>query len=175
MVKSTPAQKAIDLYEKYNPKNLSPFPIENILNEHKDLKIYFLENMDDNVSGVIIYEPDEKNFSILVNNNHSKTRQYFTIAHELGHYFLHKSKLTTEKIIEDKNIEEKAFSLYRKKDNSSKIETEANSFAAELIMPEKLVKEIWESLKDIDNCAEIFNVSTLAMNIRLINLKLIEA
>lgn len=169
MVKSTPVQKAIDLYKKYNPQNLSPFPIENILKEHKDLKIYFLDNMEDSVSGVIIYKPDEKNFNILVNNNQSKTRQYFTIAHELGHYFLHKTTLTKKNIIEDK-----VFSLYRKEGNSNKIEVDANHFAAELIMPEKLVKEIWENLKDIDNCAEIFNVSTLAMNIRLINLKLIE-
>ncbi len=45
---------------------------------------------DSNISG-LIYKEDNKYF-ILVNDNYSLTRQYFTIAHELGHYFLHKNK-----------------------------------------------------------------------------------
>ncbi len=53
---------------------------------------------------------------ILVNKNHSLTRQRFTIAHELGHYFLHyKSSLSLE---EDRIMH-----------------IQANNFAGTLLLP----------------------------------------
>lgn len=58
--------------------------------------------------------------------------------------------------------------LYRRDEAvSTKLETEANNFAASLIMPAELVKRAWEKLRDVEDCAQVFNVSVEAMSIRL--------
>src|SRR3990167_4724504 len=63
--------------------------------------------------------------TILISNSDSKERQRFTIAHELGHFCLHKQKLD-KKCCTDK---------------STRIETEANVFAAETLMPKRMIYE----------------------------------
>ena len=57
-----------------------------------DIKVYE-GKLNKKISGAIRYDKDEDRFAILVNKNNVKTRQRFTIAHELGHYFLHKEFL----------------------------------------------------------------------------------
>jgi Zn-dependent peptidase ImmA (M78 family) len=52
-------------------------------------------------------------------------------------------------------------------------EREANSFAAELLMPEEKVREFWQLTHDITTCAEAFQVSQSAMAIRLERLGLV--
>ncbi len=171
--------KAIEVRQKYNPKNLSPFPYENIESEIQDLKFAYVDFTDDmsNVSGVIFFEKDAQRFTIIINKNDSKTRQHFTLAHELGHYFLHQDKLKIESAIIDRGDSlDSTKMLFRLSDQeSSQIEKEANNFAAELIMPENLVREVWGKVKDIEETAEIFDVSPLAMSIRLERLKLLES
>jgi Zn-dependent peptidase ImmA (M78 family) len=65
-----------------------------------------------------------------VNSLHAPVRQRFTIAHELGHLRLHEDALYVD-------------GLVRRDDKSSLAldpqEIEANAFAAELLMPRKLV------------------------------------
>lgn len=102
-------------------------------------------------------------FVIKVNRHEAKSRQRFTIAHEIGHYILHRDKIghgITDTI------------LYRSK-LSSNLEVEANKFAANLIMP---ITKIREKLAEVDRgidrsvaveLAQIFDVSTDAMEIRL--------
>jgi Zn-dependent peptidase ImmA (M78 family) len=52
-------------------------------------------------------------------------------------------------------------------------EVEANYFAAELIMPEEQVREMYDKLNgDIDDLASFFRVSKLAMAIRVDTLNL---
>lgn len=80
---------AEEISKKYNPDGLSPFPYENIQKDKLDLKILRTGKLPDTVSGIIGFFPEKSGFVILVNNTKSPTRQYFTIAHELGHYFLH--------------------------------------------------------------------------------------
>ena len=67
-------------------------------------------------------------------------RQRFTIAHELGHWRLHKGK----PLIVDQSV------MANKRDNISSEasdfeEIQANQFAAALLMPETLVRRIAES------------------------------
>ena len=168
---------AEQIRREYNPENLSPFPYQNITADKQDLSLK-ISNFDgdiDSISGATIYYPDKNIFDILINSNKPRTRQHFTIAHELGHYFLHQEILKNEKIIiDDDNIDSQRV-LYRI-DNAerNKIETEANNFAATLIMPEDLVKDAWRRLEDIQECAKIFNVSLIAMTIRLERLGLVE-
>jgi len=115
-----------------------------------------------------------------VNSEHSRTRQRFTIAHELGHLLLHAD--------EEFHIDEKR-PLARRDDVSSQAtdarEIEANQFAAELLMPKALVGASVEALIEadpeisveeaIDELANAYRVSTLAMTHRLTNLKIISS
>ncbi|MDN5274212.1 MAG: putative Zn peptidase [Candidatus Saccharibacteria bacterium] len=168
-----------DLAEKYasiyNSDNLTPFPYENITKTHHDLDILYLDPDDDNVSGVILYEEIEDKFSILINATKHSNRQNFTLGHELGHYFLHQDVLKQEKgFIDSDNSLDTSNILYRLDDaQQSTYETEANHFAAALLMPSQLVSEAWEVVHDIEECAKLFNVSTIAMTIRLTELGLV--
>lgn len=115
-----------------------------------------------------------------VNSSHSSTRQRFSIAHELGHFFLHKD----EAIFVDFG---KSFSRpsLRFRNNVSSMavnedEIEANTFAASLLMPipmlRRAVEEILKSDSDvvpdvvIRKLATDFHVSPAAMEFRLLNL-----
>src|SRR5579862_3784684 len=84
---------------QYNPDSLAPFPYENVMKKHTDLKVYFTALDDDAVAGAILFKEDE--YSILVNTNKASTWQHFALAHELGHYFLHKSTLVKERALVD--------------------------------------------------------------------------
>ncbi len=167
-----------DLAEKivseFNPEGLSPFPYQKIEEKYQDLMILLSDIGDSNISGAITYNKESSEFTILINKNKSPTRQYFTIAHELGHYFLHKDILKEEEVLVDSDSILEGRTLFRLDTaKSNLIETEANNFGASLIMPENQVYKAWEELKNIEECAKVFNVSVLAMTIRLAKLKLI--
>ena len=164
---------AEDYAKKYNPKNQAPFPYENILAEHTSLKVYFTVLDDDAVSGVILFKDGE--YNILINGNKPFTRQHFTLAHELGHYFLHQDILKGEQaIVDGDDAVDGPRILYR--DDATKnhrLELEANNFAASLIMPADLVRRAWDATHSIQETARIFNVSAVAMSVRLTKLGLI--
>jgi Zn-dependent peptidase ImmA (M78 family) len=158
----------------YNPDGLSPFPFEKITAANVDVAIAVSKNLPENVSGVIAYLSSESKYAILVNENKHVNRRHFTIAHELGHYFLHKEEIQKELFVDGDNVLEGGAMLFRKDDQpATQFEIEANNFAASLIMPEGLVKRAWGKLKDVDDCARVFSVSVEAMSIRLSRLGLI--
>lgn len=128
----------------------------------------FEDDLPERVSGFIVIqdkplEPYGKEKLIVVNENELATRQRFTIAHELAHYILHK----------EKNQE-----LYAHRDAGQYggIETEANTFASAILMPEKLVKEVIQSgPKFVDPVlllCQKFLVSQEAARVRLDQLRL---
>lgn len=169
---SETCDKAAALVARYNSDGVAPFPFERILLDERNLQITESDKLSEDVSGVIIHE-DEK-FIILVNSNSSDTRKYFTIARELGHYYLHRNFLEKEEIIIKSDEQEDDLMLSFEIDNSSPArEREANSFAACLIMPEDLVRKAWKALRNIEECAKVFEVSPTAMSIRLEKLGLI--
>lgn len=95
-----------------------------------------------------------------VNKLHNRKRQRFTIAHELGHYFMHK----------DKNVDYEDATFFRI-DNSSSIEYAANEFAAKLLMPEERIRKvISDGEKSLENLSTIFDVSIAAIKYRAISL-----
>jgi hypothetical protein len=131
------------------------------------------------VSGMVHCRPGGGGI-IGVNSEHSKTRQRFTIAHELGHLLLHAD--------EEFHIDEKRPLARRDAVSSQAIdprEMEANQFAAELLMPAALVRESWDALgqgeaevtseEAIEELARTYRVSPLAMTHRLTNLKIINS
>lgn len=116
------------------------------------------------VSGLI--QPSEtapSGYEIKVNRYELPERQRFTIAHEIAHYLLHREHI-------GRGIVDNV--LYRS-NLGSRIETEANQLAAEIIMPRALVRDrIKEEASSIDNAlaenlAQEFRVSTPAMRVRL--------
>ncbi|MDE0041060.1 MAG: ImmA/IrrE family metallo-endopeptidase, partial [Candidatus Poribacteria bacterium] len=99
----------------------------------------------------------------------------FTLAHECGHFLLHKREIAKEVHVD------KAFPMLMRDSMSamgiSEMEMEANLFAAELLMPAALISEELESNPidideedAIDELARRFKVSQSAMRFRLGNL-----
>jgi Zn-dependent peptidase ImmA (M78 family) len=120
--------------------------------------------LPDGISGEIRPDPEAPGqFIIRVNRNDSARRQRFTVAHEIGHFLLHRDEIGNG-ITDDV--------LYRSS-LSDRREAQANRMAADLLMPQDLVDE-WlgnaRTLK-VDNVigflADKFNVSEAAMKIRL--------
>jgi Zn-dependent peptidase ImmA (M78 family) len=121
------------------------------------------EILPDKISG--FFYRKNGNLAICINKDHGIHRKRFTLAHELGHHVLH----SNESLHYDKNPSEEA--IYFRSDVSSSEETEANHFAAELLMPQELVSKcIDNGITTIPDLADAFNVSEDAMNYRLINL-----
>lgn len=173
--------KAREVASVYNSKTLIPFPFMNIVRAKGDLEILY-DNLDDNrISGAIVYDKESKKYKILVNSSEMKERQYFTLAHEVGHYFLHGDflqKVDGKNSLVDSldNYESAMFRSASVVDEEIRMrEREANNFAAELIMPEIKVREAWDITDgdlSVEYYARMFSVSVSAMAIRMENLGL---
>lgn len=169
-------QRGEEVAAKYNPTGLYPFPFECITDDLKDLKIIELEGLKETISGAISYMAEPESFSIIINSRKPKNRKYFTLAHELGHYFLHRDalKASSQKMyIDTDHLVDVDGILYRDDGKADDVmEREANNFAGALLMPEAKVREVWGKLKNAQQCAEVFGVSLVAMSFRLQILKL---
>jgi len=132
----------------------APVPVV-MLAKALGLSVFTLDTFPDDVSGMI--KKEDGSYSIYVNSTHHSNRRRFTIAHEIAHYILHKEYIG-DGIVDD--------ALYRS-GLGTIMETEANAFAAEILMPFHLLSQ--ESLPDrtVNDLAEIFKVSTASMGIRL--------
>lgn len=129
--------------------------------------------LPEDLSGFLIR--DKHSIVIGVNSNHSETRQRFTIAHELGHLLLHPGE----------NYVDRNFPIFFRDEHSStaeiRAEIEANQFAADLLMPKRMILDLTKGSIDIDDnelvdkLADRFNVSPQAMTFRLTNLGLAES
>ncbi|MEO8608829.1 MAG: ImmA/IrrE family metallo-endopeptidase [Chloroflexota bacterium] len=131
------------------------------------------QELEDKVSGFLIIKNGQA--AIGVNQNHHPNRQRFTVAHELGHYVLHR---TLSNIFVDSTL-----TFYRdtnSTDGKTLQEIQANAFAAELLMPETIIRDYLRTYeidlydaRDVANLASKFGVSEQALTIRLVNLNLI--
>ncbi len=168
------AKLAEDMVRTYNPEHIAPFPFENVANAFTDLDVYFTDLDDYDTSGVILFKDDR--YAIIINTSKPETRQHFTLAHELGHYFLHKDLLHKEEsIIEGDDWLDGPNILYRMNGaEDMQLELEANNFAGSLLMPEALVRRAWKVTGSIQECAALFHVSAVAMSVRLTRLGLLK-
>ncbi|MGD8121172.1 ImmA/IrrE family metallo-endopeptidase [Vibrio sp. TRT 2004] len=125
------------------------------------------EVMPDHESGYIELI-DGYRFKIAYNVDHARVRQRFTIAHELGHYYLHRHLLG--KGTGDNRAYRSDGTRLDNLDIGQLQETEANAFAADLLMPKELIK-LWRDqglgFYEIQNRLE---VSESALSYRLQNL-----
>lgn len=158
---------------------VTSYPVEIVkICNNLGLKV-FEAYLKPNESGMIVVddkkwkEYDTDKF-IIVNITETPVRRRFTIAHELAHYILHKQDSL----------------LYAHRDYSEntqikeRIETEADYFAANVLMPEELVRECVEDIKErhggkilnlvlINEISRMFYVSETAARVRLQQLKMI--
>ena len=111
-----------------------------------------------------IKEGDDGIVTIRVNRHDVKTRQRFTIAHEIAHFLLHRHLLNTG-ITDDV--------LYRS-NQSDTIEKEANNLASDILMPKRIVQlligKFSDEFKDdalYEKVAEELGVSIIALKICL--------
>jgi Zn-dependent peptidase ImmA (M78 family) len=104
---------------------------------------------------------------IRVNVSEPETRRRFTLAHELGHWVCHCLG----------GRDEPVFCRHQDMDSwvDRALEREANVFAAELVMPEPEVREVFARHGDMNEVAAIFGVSPLAMHWRLYSFELVGA
>lgn len=155
--------------------NKPPVPVERIARLRSAEIRYVL--FDGEVSGLLAREGER--IVIGVNSLHSKARQRFTIAHELGHLELNHLELYKDNEIHvDRN-----FRVMLRDEKASQatdpIEMEANAYAAELLMPTKMLiaeRELRSNGVDyedddlIRSLATRYKVSMQAMTFRLANL-----
>jgi Zn-dependent peptidase ImmA (M78 family) len=132
------------------------------------------QNFTDNtISGVIISKNNKykifTNTFIKIQGKKNISHSSFTVAHELGHYFLHRSDLDRNTYFYNTFQNQK----HQYTEEEKTREKEANNFAAELLMPEMLVISKWNENKEkpdaIGILAHYFNVSYLAMSFRVAN------
>lgn len=115
---------------------------------------------------------NDDSYEIIVNSSNSMNRQRFTAAHELGHFVLHRHLLGNG-VSDNTAYRSVAGSDCYNSNITSRHETEANMFAASVLMPTPVVKQLWESgVTGISELASRFEVSTAAMEIRLRSLGL---
>ena len=119
-------------------------------------------NKPNGVNGSITHIPGKGTF-VAINKANPPNRIRFTLAHELGHIFLHHHKRDVydgEKYreMDDVDLEEPPSCAPEK-------ETEANAFASELLMPLEQLKKYAKLGYDMDKLADIFQVSKHAMSV----------
>jgi Zn-dependent peptidase ImmA (M78 family) len=171
---------AQDITARYNPEGLVPFPFEWLTKGIGDLDVLYSGTVTEDISGAIFLQ--DNRFTILINTVKSDERQYFTVAHELGHYFIHKQWLLDNRssgfVDYSETLDSQSMLLRPDVPESMpevdlQKEREANNFAAELLMPEDKVRELWKLTQSISACANAFQVSKIAMAVRLERLKLL--
>jgi Zn-dependent peptidase ImmA (M78 family) len=155
-------QKAEEVLKKYgiNKPLIDVFDIA----QSEGIQIVYFQpqnSTDEDISGFFYKDADTKIKKIYINKLDSAPRQVYTVAHELGHYFLgHKPN--------EYSVLLRQAVYAAKKDDAEK---EADKFAAELLMPKKMIETIKREYKLTNNdeliLSQLFGVSQKAMHNRL--------
>lgn len=115
-----------------------PFVIASLLN----IDVH-LTNLHDEING--LYKYDRRNKYIVINNNLPEEMQRVVCAHELGHAILHSRANTT-------------FMRNNTLLSVDRIEVEANTFAAELLIPDDFLTD--SKFSTVYEIASLHNVPT---------------
>ncbi len=119
----------------------------------------------DSVDGALIASTDRKSFSILTNSNvASAGRKNFTIAHEFGHFLCHRDLgrefWCSRDVLNGLSLDE--------------IETQANRFASQLLLPNHFVRAVADgaefSLDAVRDLARLTGSSVTAAALACVNL-----
>lgn len=129
------------------------------------LKVDKKADLDPEIAGQIERLPDGT-FKISANRLDHYYRQRFTLAHELAHYLYH-SHLIGDGVDDSKAYRSIPEGQFYNTQIGPTEETEANRFAAAVLMPSDLVRSVWEETPNVSQVAQKFQVSSQAMEIRL--------
>jgi len=137
-------------------------PVDVVSIAHKlGIRVWEMHHLSEGVSGQIWLDPvngGTSGFSIGVKASEPLVRKRFTIAHELAHYILHRSRL-------DGGLFEDV--MYRGS-LSSREETQANQMAADILMPFHLINRLVDQgANTFELIASRLQVSVQALKIRL--------
>lgn len=133
-----------------------------------DLSTFSAAFTDPKLSGAIYQDKETNSFKIFVNENHAMTRIRFTIAHEIGHYISALcGSFSEEQLFRSGNGFEDYGISFRKEGVLSLAETEANTIAAEMLMPANMIKMFADQGLSVEQIADKFFVSQHAVSIRL--------
>jgi Zn-dependent peptidase ImmA (M78 family) len=150
-------------------------PIEKIA---KSLGVQISEiDLGADISGMLVI--NDKDAVIAINPMQSPERKRFTIAHELGHFVLHKENNNSVFVDRDFIVKYRSNKPYSELEVRQ--EQEANAFAAAILMPQELVMtelarndlQAQSESELIDTLSNLFNVSVPAMTYRLVNLNVL--
>lgn len=128
----------------------------------------FDHDLEQDVYAVLVKEQGQDPV-ILLNSKDSPNRKRFSCAHELGHFV----RRSDEKLAELKQYDEYEYRDERgiiSQTGDDPEERYANSFAAALLMPRSEVRRLQEMRLSPVEMALEFDVSTEAMQLRLLNL-----
>lgn len=146
--------------------------------------IYDFSLEDRDIVGEICF--DEGNPVVRINpiQNSYEPRRRFTLAHEIGHYCLHRA-------VGASGFKDSRKTMSRTESYWDRYESEANGFAAQLLMPKDLILAVGQQVlalhKEktasssmaislfVSQMADRFQVSNKAMEYRLTNIGVIEA
>jgi Zn-dependent peptidase ImmA (M78 family) len=148
----------------------APVPVEEIARKLGAQITY--ESFEGEISGMLYR--DQGTAVIGVNSRHAPTRQRFTVAHEIGHFLMHEG----QPVFIDRFVR-----VNWRDGECSREEVQANTFAAELLMPRDLTRTVVERTlyrrrdftpqEFVGVLAKRFEVSAAAMQYRLINLEIL--
>ncbi len=146
-----------------------PIDVERVA-KHLRLKIAYVD-LGDDVSGLLISKGDAT--AIAIQASDAPNRRRFTIAHEIGHFYLrHQFKLGEHVHVDHGHVITPRNS--RSSTGVDPKEIDANQFAASLLMPSKLLEASIKALRTfslrdshVTRLANEFEVSEQAMTIRL--------
>ena len=133
-----------------------PVPVEEVA-VSEGLSIVRVMEWDQRISGFLEFGTK----TLGVNGKHHPHRQRFTIAHELGHFFLSHPQ-------EHCYDQEISF-----EDQKREFDVEADEFAGELLMPYEMIKQDFRRLKDPKALAQVYAVSEQALWVYLLQRRLI--
>lgn len=161
--------EADDLLDKFSVES-APVPVDRLAEFLGIRVVYKPYEEGDDVSGML-YRGDGRPV-IGVNSAHHIHRQRFTIAHEIGHFLLHKGKM----YVDTPTVRFRNTVSGLAIDNE---EIEANGFAAELLLPRKFLEKSLEGLfqrkiRDrkviLEKLSSEYKVSAQTVEFRLKNL-----
>ena len=138
--------------------NVPPVPVLEIA-EISGVDVVFIdfEDLREQVAGFCDFEQRR----IYVNADDATNRQTFTMAHELGHWVLHRQYYISHPDAYP------VLPRFGSPDNSPPMEKEANHFAAHLLVPDRLLMPVIDI--PVTRLTQIFLVSKLMMEYRVKN------
>lgn len=120
-----------------------------------------VDNFPEDVSGLIVTINDHT--IALVNKNHSKKRRRFTLAHEIYHHHVLREKLVLEDTSMIGRLGAGGITIVGR----DPVEVEADAFAADILIPQRLMRNYIRWNDSAAHVAELFDVSEQAAEISL--------